>query len=233
MLFFLTGVASAQKTGHSYSMFWGGYYNYIQLNSKWNINSDVQQRTRDGFETQSQSLIRTAAVYKINDVFNVSAGGAHFRYYLTNTLTRGEWRPWQELSASYGFGKFKLFNRFRIEERFNQAVIKNKPVNDYKYNWRFRYKVDFEFPLLHQGAHPSSFGIGNEFMLSAGKIIHYPFDQNRASVSYNYQILKNVRLQLQYIYIIQYIASADALDRISVFRINVHHTIKYGGKTSK
>src|SRR5436305_628890 len=215
VLFFVNGVLNAQQAGHSYNMFWGGYYNYFQLNSKWNINSDIQQRTKDGFKTQSQSLIRTAAVYKINNVFTASAGGAHFRYYLTNTLTRGEWRPWQEIGASNGFGKFKLSNRVRVEERFNQVAVKNVVTNDYKFNWRFRHKIDLEFPMPSDGLHASSIGIGNELMLNAGKIIKYPFDQDRMSLSYNYQVCKSVRLQLQYIYIIQYVASTDALDKIS------------------
>jgi hypothetical protein len=226
VVFAFVGILSAQKAGRSYNMFWGGYYNYIQVNSKWNINSDIQHRTRDGFETQSQSLIRTAAVYKINKVLTASGGGAHFRYYITNELTRGEWRPWQEIGASNGFGKFKISNRVRVEERFNQVAVKNVITDEYRFNWRFRYKVDLEFPLPHQGTHPSSFGLGNEFMANAGKIIKYPFDQNRTLFSYNYQVTRNVKLQLQYIYIVQYIASTDAIDKVSVFRINIHHTIK-------
>ncbi len=225
VLFLLTGIVSAQKEGRSYNMFWAGYYSYIQLNSKWNINSDVQHRTRDGFETQSQSLIRTAAVYKFNDVFTASAGAAHFRFYITNDLTRGEWRPWQEVGVSNGFKKFKLSNRFRVEERFNQVVIRSEPTKDYRFNWRFRHKIDLEFPLPHSDAHASSFGLGNEFMLNAGKSIKYPFDQNRTLFSFNYQLAKHVKVQLQYIYILQYVPSNDATDKVSVFRINIHHNV--------
>jgi hypothetical protein len=227
VLMIIAGISRAQKeSGRSYNMFWLGYYSYVQLNEKWYINSDIQHRTRDGFETQSQSLIRTAAAYKINDLFTLSAGAAHFRYYIKNDLTRGEWRPWQEISGVIRHGKIKVTNKLRTEERFNQVVVNGEVTNDYQFNWRFRYRVDVDFPLFKQNDRAHSLSVGNEFMINAGKSIINPFDQNRSSVAFNYQLSKNVRLQFQYIFIVQYVASRNAYDDISVFRFNIHHTIK-------
>jgi hypothetical protein len=222
LLFSVSIFAQAQNDQpRSYNMFWAGYYNYIRLNDKWNLNSDIQHRTKDGFKTNSQSLIRTGLVYKFNKTFSATAGLAHFRFYIKNDLTRGEWRPWQEIAASNVIGKLKISNRIRTEERYNQKVLSGAPINEYNYNWRFRYKIELEFPL---GGH--SIAIGNELMLNAGKTIKNQFDQNRTYISYNLRVRKNVKLQLQYLFIDQFQASLNNYDRISVIRFNIHHTIQ-------
>ncbi len=223
----LTGNFLAQKeSGNSYNLFWLAYSNNVQLNSKWNVNTDIQHRTKNGFETQSISAIRTALGYKVNRVITVSSGAAHFRYFIKNDLTRGEWRPYQEMLANLDFGTVKITNRVRTEERFNQVVVNDVLTSNYKFNWRFRYKIDLEFPLFKQDERVHSLSFGNEFMINVGKTIVNPYDQNRSSVSFNYQLSKNVKLQFQYIYIVQYIASKDNYDRISAFRLNFQHTVK-------
>lgn len=233
VLLFLSGTLFSQTdNGRSYNMFWFGYYNYTKLNAKWNVNTDIQHRTRDGLEIQAQTLIRTAAVYRINKWLNVSVGGAHFRYYIKNDLTRGEWRPWQEFGANSEYGKVRIGNRLRSEQRFNQIVINDEITNNYRFNWRFRHKIDVEFPLFKTKERMHSLSLCNEFFINAGKTIVNPFDQNRSFVSFNYQISKNVKLLFQYMYIIQYVQAKNNYDKVSVIRFNIQHTIN-NGRTSK
>ncbi|MDZ4663736.1 MAG: DUF2490 domain-containing protein [Bacteroidota bacterium] len=223
---------SQSDNGHSYNMFWCGYYNYTQLNSNWNVNTDIQHRTRDGFEIQGQTLIRTAAVYKINKLLNVSFGGAHFRYYIKNDVTRGEWRPWQEFGLNSFYGKVRVGNRLRAEQRLNQIVKVVEVTNDYRFNWRFRYKVDVEFPLIKQKERTHSVSLCNEFFINSGKGINNPFDQNRTFASFNYQLSKSLKLLFQYMYIVQYVKAQNNYEKISVIRFNIHHTIS-NDRTSK
>lgn len=231
---FVSGSLFSQKeNARSYNMFWFGYYNYTQLNSKWNINTDIQHRTKNGFEIQSQTLIRTAAVYKVNKFLNVSLGGAHFRYYIKNDLTRGEWRPWQEIGVNSEYGKVRVGHRLRAEQRFNQIAINEDVTDDYRFNWRFRYKIDAEFPLIKEKEKTHTLSLSNEFFVNTGSSIVDPFDQNRTFVSFNYQLSKNVRLLFQYMYIVQYLQAQNKYDKISVIRFNIQHTIKNGSSTSK
>lgn len=234
VLFFFGGILSAQReNSRSYNMFWFGYYNNTQLKGKWNVNTDIQHRTKDGFEIQSQTLIRSAAVYKINKLLNVSFGGAHFRYYIKNDLTRGEWRPWQEFGANSEYGKVRIGNRLRAEQRFNQIAIGENVTNDYRFNWRFRYKIEVEIPLIKKVERTHSVSLCNEFFINAGKAIVNPFDQNRSFVSFNYQVSKSVKFLFQYMYIVQYIQARNNYDKISVIRFNIQHTIKNGSATGK
>ncbi|NND05497.1 MAG: DUF2490 domain-containing protein [Saprospiraceae bacterium] len=54
-----------------------------------------------------------------------------------------EWRPWQQLSHAKRFGKYRLRNRFRMEERF----CKRGEATNYDRKLRLRYRVSTDFPL--------------------------------------------------------------------------------------
>lgn len=233
LLLFANALYSQRENAPAYNMFWFGYYNNTHLNTKWNLNTDIQHRTKDGFEIQSQTLIRSAVVYKINKLLNVSFGAAHFRYYVKNDLTRGEWRPWQEFGANSEYGKVRIGNRLRAEQRFNQIAIGENVTNEYRFNWRFRYKIEVEIPLIKKIDRTHSVSMCNEFFINAGKNMVNPFDQNRSFVSFNYSVSKNIKFLFQYMYIIQYIQSRNNYDKISVLRFNIQHTIKNGSVTGK
>ncbi|HWY12620.1 MAG TPA: DUF2490 domain-containing protein, partial [Bacteroidia bacterium] len=207
---------------------WGGYYNSIIINQKWLVNSDIQFRTKDWLDHPSQALIRTGLVRRINEKLSVTVGLAHFRFYLSDVATRGEWRPWQEIALTENYKKLKVFHRFRSEERFNQKTNNNEPINDYTYNWRFRYKLDLQFPLASRNNKALYFTIGNEIFINAGNIIKYNyFDQDRLSAGFNIELNKNFTLQPQFIYIWQQENNGITLDKISVFRLNILHKIKF------
>lgn len=214
-------------------MFWFGYYSSVRLNSKWNVNTDIQHRTKNGYEIQSQSLIRPSLAYKINEGIQLSAGLAHFRHFITNELNRGEWRPWQEISSTVINGKLIFTNKVRIEQRYNQIVYEGTLTKNYNSNWRFRYRFDIDYVILENLGKRHILNIGNEFMLNAGSNIQDPFDQNRSYVSFNYHIANNVKLQFQYMYIIQFMQAKINYDQISVLRFNIIHTINNGHSTNK
>ncbi len=206
---------------------WGGYYSNIILNEKWSVNSDFQFRTKDWYEHNSQALARTGLSRKINDKVNVTVGVAHFRFYYSDVATRGEWRPWQEIALTEKYKKLKVIQRFRIEERFNQKLKSGEPINDYTYNWRFRYKFDLQFPLASKNEKALYLTLGNEIMINAGKEIKYNyFDQDRLSAGLNIELNKNFTLQPQFIYIWQQESNGTTLDKISVIRLNIVHKIK-------
>lgn len=206
---------------------WGGYYNSVILNDKWSINSDVQFRTKDWLDHNSQALIRTGLVRKINEKLNVTAGVAHFRFYISDVATRGEWRPWQEIGWTDKYKRLKIAQRIRVEERFNQIVKNEEPIDDYTYNWRFRYKLDLQFSMISKNNRALYFTLGNEILINAGKIIKYNyFDQDRLSVGLNIELNKSLALQPQFIYIWQQESNGITLDKISVIRLNLIHKIK-------
>ncbi len=210
------------------NMVWLGYYNSINLNQKWSINSDTQFRTKNEIKDCSQALIRTGVTYKLGERLELSLGLAHFRYFIDNQSTRGEWRPWQELKLSNKLGIIKLIQRLRIEQRFNETVSNSESANNFQFNYRFRYRFDFRVPIIKEKETGNNWYalIGNEFMINAGNIIttNY-FDQNRVYAGLNYEINKNISLQFQYMYVWQQATNGLTLNSNNVLRFNIYHTI--------
>ncbi len=207
---------------------WLGYYNNIILNEKWSINSDLQFRTRNEIKHYSQALIRSDVSIKTNDRITIAIGLAHFRFFITDEKTRGEWRPWQELKLTDKINKLKLIHRFRVEQRLNEIVKNNESTNEYQFNFRFRYRIDLRYPILKQNETGNNMYVlvGNEIMINAGNIITYNyFDQNRIYIGCNYEINKKLSLQLQYMHVWQQGSSGLTLNSNEVIRFNIYQTI--------
>jgi len=210
------------------NMLWLGYYNSINLNTKWSINSDIQFRTRNELKDYSQALIRSDLSYKVKDRLTISVGLAHFRYFLTKEKTRAEWRLWQELKLIDKIGNCRLTHRLRVEQRFNETVKNSEATNDYQFNFRFRYRFDLRYPILKEKELGNNWYaiIGNEIIINAGNIIsNNYFDQDRLYAVVNYEINKKISLQLQYMHIWQQASNGFTLNSNEVLRFNIYHTI--------
>ncbi len=209
------------------NMLWFGYYNSFVLSSKWSLNSDLQLRTKDWYQDFSQALIRSGLSYNFTDKVTLTGGIAHFRYFITNTKTRSEHRPWQELAVHDRLGNFKISHRLRLEERFNQLVKANDPINYYVFNYRVRYKLDIKYPLTkHENGKNLILLFGDELMINAGKNITYNyFDQNRSYVGLNLELNKKITFQLQYMHIWQQLPSGSTFLSTEVIRFNLFHTL--------
>ena len=210
------------------NMVWVGYFSMIKFNDKWSLNSDAQFRTRNEVKNYSQALLRTGLSYKLNEKVDVTLGLAHFRFFITNEKTRGEWRPWQEVKILDQIGKVKLSHRFRVEQRFNELVKNREAVNEYQFNLRFRYRFDLRFPLIKEKEKGINlyYILGNELMINAGNTIVYNyFDQNRLYTGINYEINKKIALQLQYMHLWQQASDGLSLNSNNIVRFNIYHTI--------
>jgi hypothetical protein len=210
------------------NMLWLGYFSMIKFNERWSLNSDAQFRTRNEVKNNSQALIRVGLSYKLNEKVDVTLGLAHFRFFITNDKTRGEWRPWQEVKILDQIGKVKLSHRFRVEQRFNELVKNREAVNEYQFNLRFRYRFDLRFPLIKEKEKGSNlyYILGNELMINAGNTIVYNyFDQNRLYTGINYEINKKIALQLQYMHLWQQASDGLSLNSNNIVRFNIYHTI--------
>lgn len=205
---------------------WLGYFNSTTIGKKWNVNTDIQYRTKDWLENPSQFLVRSGLGYKINDKVRITLGAAHFRFYLTDVRTRGEWRPWQELLINDVIGKTKIAHRFRAEQRFNQKTIANKPIDDYNFNWRFRYRIEATHPLIKSGDRGIYLLLGNEILINAGSNIRYNyFDQNRLYAGFNFEQSKRLTYQIEFMHIWQQQSNGITLDKVSIIRFNIFHKI--------
>jgi hypothetical protein len=102
------------------------------------------------------------------------------------------------------------------------------PTQNYQFNWRFRHRIDLRVPLKKEKDNGNNLYalIGNELMINAGEnIIYNYFDQNRLYAGLNYEINKNLSLQLQYTYIWQQASKVANYNSINVLRFNIYHNI--------
>jgi hypothetical protein len=217
----------AQSDAPSYkkdNMVWIGYYNNFFISKKWSINSDVQFRTKNWIQTPSQALVGSGLAYSVNKNISLTGGLAHFRYYVNSSVTRGEWRPYEELSLKMETGKIQITNRLRIEERFDQPLENSEPVNNYRFNYRYRHKIDIQFPSF-TNKRTVYLSTGNELMLNSGKNITRAFDQNRTYAAFNFEYSRRLLFQVQYMFILQASSTSSLNDRVSVIRFNIYHSI--------
>lgn len=225
-----------QQKFEQLNQIWGGYYNSVKVNQKFAINSDFQLRSTDWFGQWSQVIGRTGVAYKPNEKFTFSVGFADFLFFQKgDKASKNEYRPWEEIAISDNYGKLKISHRLRIEQRNFQQIVNDELIDKYSFNHRFRYRLDFQYPLWKKAESEQALNIqiGNEIMVNAGKSIVYNyFDQNRTWVGLLYILNKNFSFQLQYINIFQQLSNGITLDRINVVRFNIYHTINLKGNAT-
>jgi hypothetical protein len=205
---------------------WFGYFNSVSNGRNWNVNTDIQYRAKERGSTPSQFLVRSGLGYKLNDKVKVTIGVAHFRFYLNPIITRGEWRPWQEVLITDEIRKFTLAHRFRSEQRFHQKVVGGQPVDDYNFNWRFRYRIEGTYTLIKRAERTIGLVFGNEILVNAGASVKYNyFDQDRLYVGLNFGHNKKLTYQVEFMKLWQQYPNGFTLDNVTIIRLNIFHKI--------
>lgn len=220
-------LVNAQVRTVKSNMIWAGYYNSVNLNKKWSVNSDLQFRTRHWTREISQAVIRSGLSYKMNDHFSVTGGFAYLstaQYLPEKLVMKNEYRPWLEFAYQDSYKKTRFNHRLRLEERFLQQLQSGEKSHVYEKLFRVRYKIDAQFRL--KGT--LNFVVANEVMFHPGYISDNRFfDQNRASVALNLKVSEPLSLQWQYMKIYQSRNRATILEDQDVFRFLVYHTINF------
>jgi len=113
---------------------------------------------------------------------------------------------------------FNYSNRYNLEYR--RRDLKNNDV--YLPNWRIRYMVRLDKPLKNilSPTKPLIFTAYNEVFIQFGKAVRdnpNVFDQNRVYLGASYELIKNIKLNLGYIYGFQERNSGKEFDNINTY----------------
>lgn len=218
---------NAQRRTVKTNMIWVSYYNTLNINKHWSVNSDVQGRTRDWANEFSQGVIRSGLSYKLNNNFSVTAGFAWFKnaeHTREDIILKNEFRPWQEFALQQNINRSKFNQRLRFEQRFLQQLRDGEKSEVYERLSRLRYKIDWQYQLIKD----INLVIANEVMVHPGHInSNRFFDQNRLSGAINWKVSQPVSLQWQYIKIYQSRSNATKLEDQNVFRLVLYHQINF------
>jgi hypothetical protein len=111
------------------------------------------------------------------------------------------------------FKYFQMMNRAVLEYRLRNVWAED----DYVPNWRGRYMLRLSKPLKFSFLKGKSLNLifFNEYLFQFGEAVQdFPslFDQNRTAIGFNYQINKNIRIELAYMYVFQQRRKAHTFD---------------------
>ncbi len=222
-----------QKNVENQQLLWYGYYNKLQINQNWVLNSEVQERHFYQPLVQHQLVFRTNLDRRILDDINVSLGFVVFLQSPNDPESESTLMV-PELRTDFGFNakkKYKYFNvnqRFKVEARFFHQTDNNELVGGYQFsNFRMRYQLGLDIPLIKkQDAEKLILKIKDEVMFNFGKnIVKNVFDQNRIYIGLNYPMNKNLAFEAGYLNWFQQRPSGTDFYNRDIIRFSVFHTI--------
>ncbi len=229
---FIVGLDSspifAQKRIDHKSLYWIRYYNTINLNQKWNWQTELDTRHYFTNSRQQQFIAHTRVAYKPSSPWYFSAGltGSWQRPqdpYLTPRPSTPELRLVQEGSYSQSpLKNISLNYRIRIEQRF----ISNHPGvldENHRFSFRHRYRVQFSYSLPKSAI---TFRASDEVFVNAtSENLFGEFDQNRVYMALEKRISPAFALELGYMHIHQPVAAKNLLFKRDALRFTVYHTL--------
>jgi hypothetical protein len=109
---------------------------------------------------------------------------------------------------------FQFANRYGIEYRYRDLFQEGVFIS----NYRIRYRAKLEKPLKKEGKQFNLI-LYDEIFFEFGKALRGSpavFNQNRFYAGFSYEIIKNVKLNLGYMYVVQERSSGKAFDNSNV-----------------
>lgn len=210
-----------------------GFFNQARFANRFGTWIDIHHRTTDNFVNRPlQSLGRFGLTFYITDHFRFTAGYCLAYNYPAKgfNTSKIEHRPWQQLFFKQEYHKVQTIQILRLEERYNQEIIKDEPTNNFIYTNRLRYSYLVLIPFTKNGISPKKlFGVLNdEVFVNFGKNITYNvFDQNRFFCGIGYQIGTNSSVHLGYMNINQQFSSGYKFSESHCIRLFVYHNIDF------
>lgn len=234
IFFFLAGFVSRAQTDRTIdhqNILWTRYYNQLQLNEKWSLHTEFDNRFFFKPAQENLFVIRIQGRYKINNHLETGAGFAYFSVdtqvpEINNDFNIPEYRGQQDITWKLNVKKVMLSQRFQAEERFIHNANKEALLPGTTFFWRFRYRLQGDYVFWKKENRYLKTIISDEIMFNAGrKIIKNTFDQNRIYAAIQYGINKNIALELGYLNSFQRRANGiDYLNR-DIIRFSIFHKL--------
>ena len=221
------------KSTEQLQQLWFGYFNQTRFSDKWGLWFDAHLRTREDFTNDlSQSIIRLGLTYYFNDATKLTGGYAYINHFPQDAhkeISQPEHRSWQQLQWHNKYGKKRMMQWIRLEEKFRHKILNDSTLADgYSFNYKLRYNLWYEIPLSKKGIVPGSlsFIVNDEVHINFGKqIINNYFDQNRFFIGFKYQINAHDNLQAGYMNLFQQLPAGNRYKNIHAIRFFYFHNL--------
>ncbi|MGB4399396.1 MAG: DUF2490 domain-containing protein [Daejeonella sp.] len=213
----------------------------VQISPRWSIMSDVQERIFLKPVKQNQLSLRTQVNYILGHNWTAAGGTS---YVLTHpidpssfsTLVIPEVRLNQDINYKQKFTNFSVGHRYRMEERFIKKSINDSLTEGYKFIERLSYTLSFEYKLVNSKNNVRTLILKatDGIFINAKKHIAYTtFDQNRFYTGLNYQMYKNVTIEMGYINIFQRRNSDKEFINRDIASFSVNHKLNNNNPKNK
>ena len=224
-----SAVYSQSLTTYHHNTFWGRAVISDKIGSKLKWEVFLQKRTQNDESDKSNIFNHHQLTsywlwlhYQVSKDLRISV--TPLCYFNTIALfpqppelgNRGvkEFRWAVQLEQTQKFKHFTYANRYSIELRNRDLQTEGVYVP----NFRIRYRAKLE-RQLKGGAHPIGAMLYDEVFLEFGKAVSASpaiFNQNRLYAGLNYEIVKNVKFSLGYMYLLQERPTGKAIDSVNV-----------------
>ena len=236
LFFFITSncilIAQTQKNIKHQNLLWSRYYNQLELDKKWSIHSEFDNRVFINPTAQNLFVIRVQGRYKISEQVELGSGFAYFNVEtqdpnIDSGFNRPEYRIQQDATLKQSLGKINLNQRFQIEERFFQNFDTQGLKSGTTFTIRFRYRLQGDYTIWKKEKQFLKTIFYDEIMVNAGsKIVKNTFDQNRIYAGLQFGINSSLAIEMGYMNSFQQrVTGVDYYDR-NIIRFSIYHKLK-------
>lgn len=227
-----------QKTIIKQSLSSFAYSTTFEISPKWNLNTEFQERIF--LDPVRQSQLFGKLQVNFSPLKDLTLGNA-FAYYLNSpgdpefasSFKVPEIRLNHDLGYKHKFKNLILGHRYRMEERFIKKRLNDALIEGYRFVERLSYTVSLECNLLKSKSkdHNLSLKLSDGIFINSNSgIIYNTFDQNRFYAALNYQLIKNMSVELGYINLFQQRISGDEYLNRNIASLAINHRIKMHAK---
>lgn len=209
-----------------------GYSSDFELSPKLSLSAEIQERINLVPYRQSQMFVKSQVSYELLKDFTLANGLA---YYLNTPIDAGlsksfkvpEIRLNHDFRYNHDLGSVELGHRIRMEERFIRKRSGDSLLSGSRFVERISYLLSLEYKLRDSKSHDLYLKLSDGIYMNAGKwLAHNAFDQNRFYAGLNYQLLRNLTVELGYINLYQQrISHVEYLNR-NIASLAISHTVK-------
>jgi Protein of unknown function (DUF2490) len=210
------------------SLYWIRYYNQTQLNSKYTLHFEVDERRQFDPNLQFQLFSHIHLHRRFSKLVDVAVG---FTYATTNStknpsLIVPELRTFQEVNFSKQISKKVQFQfRYRFEQRFAHNNDKIELTDGYNFFLRHRFRLQGSMPIKKFESGKAIIAkLSDEVMFNHGANAPNSFDQNRAYGGVEFQFNKKIAVELGYLNQHQAGSGSEYVDR-DILRCTVYHRL--------
>lgn len=224
-------------------LMWYGYNGTGQINDKWSVQLEVQERHFIVPLAQHQALTRFHVHRKIGESGWNATGGMSLFFSQSNRPTDSiriaipELRPHIQFSNKQKYERITIDHRYRAEARFFHATnaMNTELEEGFDFgNFRFRYRFQLTY-LLWERTEGNGLRLkfNDEIHLNAGrKIIKNTFDQNRIYGALNMDLNKNISVEIGFLKWIQQRADGSYINR-DILRFVLFHKFNFYRKKTQ